>query len=182
MEARNRWWDAEEPVHRTTRHVRKDAVDYGKPQQKDYNLKDLLKQAQTAKVVSRPPTILHPTPLPPRRPYLEESVEPVVGQTPSLERTTPLKGYITREVESHGGERKRLERKLEEDIESRKLQGTTSNLQAPDRTPSPALGEPSGSSSLSTPPSGSGGGLHQPRTFNNQAETSAFKQILRVPR
>ncbi|KAG8907155.1 hypothetical protein FRC01_007788, partial [Tulasnella sp. 417] len=73
-------------------------------------------------------------------------------------KTTPLKGYITRKVENHGGERKRLEKKLEEDIESRRLPGTTSNLQAPERTPSPALGEPSGSSSLSTPPPSSGGG------------------------
>ncbi|KIO31785.1 hypothetical protein M407DRAFT_217869 [Tulasnella calospora MUT 4182] len=83
-----------------------------------------------------------------------------------------LKGFTTREVQDREGEWQRLEQKLEEEIESRKLQATSSSRRAPERTRSPVLqptksrplklatssaelldasGEPGGSSSSSTP-------------------------------
>ncbi|KIO16496.1 hypothetical protein M407DRAFT_12791 [Tulasnella calospora MUT 4182] len=86
-------------------------------------------------------------------------------------QSKPLKGYTTREVQQREGEWHRLEQKLVEDIESRKLQATSSSRRASERTRSPvpqptksrppeletsstellaAYGEPSGSSSSST--------------------------------
>ncbi|KAG8903562.1 hypothetical protein FRC01_009157, partial [Tulasnella sp. 417] len=108
-------------------------------------------------------------------------------------QTTPLKGYITRGVEDHEEERKRLEQKLEDEIKSRKLQeaasnllvqGTTSSLQAPEQTQTHAFGEASGSSSSSTPAPCSEGGTPATSTdlgTDNLQSLNASPKLVRPP-